>query len=222
MTLPYSSKLVNKALSLRSNGYSYEEISKKLKIAKSSAYLWCSQVKLNEKAKKRISSRMAIGIKKAKEVLKTKKEKVIKKISDDSNNYLSQIETSKIINKLLCAFLYWGEGEKNRNAVVFVNSDPIMIGSFLNLLRGSFILDEKKFRCLVHVHEYHNDKEIKSYWSEITNIPLTQFSKSYLKPHTGKNFRVGYKGTISIRYYDYKIALELGFIYNRFAERLIK
>lgn len=220
MTLPYSSNLVNKAMILRKEGYSYKEISTKLKIAKSGAYLWCNQVKLNEKAKKRISGRMAIGIKKAKEVLKAKKEKILKKISNDSDDYLLLTKSNKEINKLLCSFLFWGEGEKNRNAVVFVNSDPIMIKCFLNLLRSSFVLDESKFRGLVHVHEYHNDNEIKKYWSGITNIPLKQFSKSYLKPHTGKNSRKGYKGTISIRYYDYKIALELGFIYNRFAERL--
>jgi len=222
MTLPYSFKLVNEALSLRKSGYSYEEISKKLKIAKSSAFLWCHKIKLDEKAKKRISGRMAIGIMKAKEIQKIKKEQVIKKISDDSDNYLSQIQPNQENNKLLCSFLYWGEGEKNRNAMVFVNSDPIMVKCFLNLLRSSFTLDESKFRGLVHIHEYHNDTEIKKYWSKITNIPLNQFSKSYLKPHTGRNIREGYKGTISIRYYDYKIALELGFIYNRFAERLIK
>jgi hypothetical protein len=222
MTFIYSSNLVNKALSLRKDGYSYKEISGKLKIAKSSAYLWCNKIILNNKAKKRISGRMAIGIKKAKEVLKTKKDKVFKKIFDNSNTYLSKMKFNNKINKLLCSFLYWGEGEKNRNTVVFANSDPIMIKCFLNLLRSSFSLDEKKFRGLVHIHEYHNDNEVKKYWSEVTNIPLNQFLKSYRKPHTGKNVRAGYKGTISVRYYDYKIALELGFIYNRFAERLIK
>ncbi|PIU37098.1 hypothetical protein COS77_02310 [Candidatus Roizmanbacteria bacterium CG06_land_8_20_14_3_00_34_14] len=222
MTLPYSSSLVNEALRLRKNGYSYEEISKKLKIAKSSAYLWCNQVVLNEKAKKRISGRMAIGIKKAKEVLKTKKDNIMKIISDNSNNYVSKIESNKEFNKLLCSFLYWGEGSKNTNSLIFTNSNPKMIRSYLNLLRESFELDESKFRALVHVHEYHEDIEIKKYWSKITNIPLSQFSKSYLKPHTSKNIREGYKGTISIRYYNYKIALELSFIYNRFADKLIK
>ncbi len=222
MTLPYSFSLVNEALDLRKNGYSYEEISKKLKIAKSSAYLWCNQIKLNEKAKKRISARMAIGIAKAKEVLKIKKEKVVSKISENADKYLSKIESNKEFNKLLCSFLFWGEGEKNRNTIVFANSDPTMINCFLKLLRSSFVLDERKFRGLVHAHEYHNEIEIKNYWSKVTNIPLSQFSKSYLKPHTGKNYRQGYKGTISVRYYDYKIALELGFIYNRFAQNLIK
>lgn len=97
-----------------------------------------------------------------------------------------------------------------------------MVKTFLKLLRSTFILDEKKFRALVHIHEYHNEKEIKAFWSKVTGIPLTQFNKSYLKTHTKKIIRKNYKGTISIRYYDYKIALELSFIYNIFAKKLIK
>ena len=165
---------------------------------------------------------MVTSAKKAKEVLKTKKDNIMKIISDNSNNYVSKIESNKEFNKLLCSFLYWGEGSKNTNSLIFTNSNPKMIRSYLNLLRESFELDESKFRALVHVHEYHEDIEIKKYWSKITNIPLSQFSKSYLKPHTSKNIREGYKGTISIRYYNYKIALELSFIYNRFADKLIK
>lgn len=222
MTLPYSSKLVNQALKLRKNGFSYEEISKELNIAKSSAYSWCRNVKLNENAQKRISNRMAIGMKKAKEVLRLKKARIINDLFENVDVCLSKIELSKEYNKLLCSFLYWGEGSKNTNSLIFTNSDPTMIKIFLTLLRTSFKLDEKKFRALVHVHEYHNEVEIKNYWAQITKIPLSQFCKSYLKPHTKKIIREGYKGTISIRYYDYKIALELGFIYNRFAQRLIK
>lgn len=218
----YPFDVVNDALDLRKNGYSYEEISKKLKIAKSSAYLWCSKIVLSQKAKKRIAGRLAIGMTKAKKVLRDKKNKITKEIISKADFYLSQNKSNKEIYKLLCSFLFWAEGEKNTSSVVFINSDPLMITCFLTLFRSSFELDEKKFRALVHIHEYHNEIEIKNYWSKITHISLSQFLKSYLKPHTTKTIREGYKGTISIRYYDYKIALELGFIYNRFVERIMK
>jgi len=177
-------------------------------------------ITLNKKAKKRIAGRLALGMVKAKEVLKAKKNKLSKEIEIIAKNYVLQNKTNKKINKLLCSLLYWAEGEKNSSAVVFINSNPLMIKCFLTLFRSSFKLDEKKFRALVHVHEYHNEINIKKYWSKITNVPISQFSRSYLKPHTKIIIREGYKGTISVRYYDYKIALELGFIYNRFAENL--
>lgn len=219
--MPYPFDIVTKALELRKNGYSYEEISKKLNVAKSTAYLWCNQVVLNEKAKKRITGRLVIGMTKAKAVLKAKRDKIIKEIMDRVDIYLVRNKSNKNTNKTLCSFLYWAEGEKKSNSVTFVNSDSLMIKCFLTLFRSSFKLDEKKFRALIHVHEYHNEIEMKNYWSNITDIPLSQFSKSYLKPHTKKTIREGYKGTISIRYYDYKIALELGFVYNRFAKKLV-
>jgi hypothetical protein len=220
MTLAYSSETLNQASNLRKQGYSYEEISKKLSIAKSSAHLWCKNIILNKSAKKRIAGRLAIGMAKAKEVLRNKRNKLIQGTIENVDLYLKYQSDNSY--KILCSFLYWGEGEKSTNKIIFANSDPKMIVTFITLLRSSFELDEKKFRALVHVHEYHNEKEIKEYWSRLTSIPLSQFSKSYLKPHTSKIIRAGYKGTISIRYYDYKIALELGFIYNRFAENLIK
>jgi hypothetical protein len=218
----YSSNFVEKAAKLRKEGFSYEEISKELKIAKSSAYLWCKQVILNQKAKERLKKRLAIGMVRAKEVLRIKRDKKIKEIIDRVKLYISKLKSNNEINKLLCSFLYWAEGEKTTASVTFINSNPTMISTFLKLLRSSFVLDEKKFRCLVHIHEYHSNEEIKKYWSVITKIPINQFSKSYLKPHTKKRIRDNYKGTVSIRYYDHKIALELSFIYNMFADLIIQ
>ena len=78
-------------------------------------------------------------------------------------------------------------------------------------MRFSFKLDERKFRAMLHLHDYHNEKKI---------IPISQFSKSYKKPHTGKRKREGYPGSTRIRYYYSKIALELRTIYNTFADSL--
>ena len=52
------------------------------------------------------------------------------------------------------------------------------------------------------------------------NIPLSQFSKSYLKTNTKTSTRERYQGCIGICYYDSKIALGLRSIYNTFAKNL--
>ncbi|EKD62724.1 MAG: hypothetical protein ACD_52C00077G0001 [uncultured bacterium] len=87
-------------------------------------------------------------------------------------------------------------------------------------MRFSFKLDERKFRAMLHLHDYHNEKKIMIFWSDLTQIPISQFSKSYKKPHTGKRKREGYPGSTRIRYYYSKIALELRTIYNTFADSL--
>ncbi len=56
--------------------------------------------------------------------------------------------------------------------------------------------------------------ELKTFWSEVTSIPLTQFNKSYRKTNTGKTKKAGYQGCASIYYYDAKIAKELTALYN--------
>ncbi len=92
-----------------------------------------------------------------------------------------------------------------------------MIATFMLSLRKSFQVNEHKFRALVHIHEYHNEEQVKQFWSKISRISLSQFSKSYLKPHTKKRIRPDYRGSLRIRYYDAKIALELRSIYNTLA-----
>lgn len=216
----HNKNVIYKAKKLRKEGNSFGEISKKINVAKSTAYLWVNRIELDKEGKKRLEKKRVLARLKALKVLKDKRDDLKEDIKKLAVKTIKKIHFSKETKKILCAFLYWGEGSKNTNSLIFTNSDPEMIKTFLNLLRSSFLLDESKFRALLHVHEYHNEKEIKNYWSKIANIPLSQFSKSYLKPHTKKNIRTGYKGTISISYYDYKIALELRFIYNRLAESL--
>lgn len=99
-----------------------------------------------------------------------------------------------------------------------MNSDPKMIETFLKLFRIAFTTNESKFRALVHIHEYHNGEKQRKFWSELTKIPINQFSKNYLKPHTKKRIRDGYQGCIRIRYYDATIALELRTFYNTLAK----
>jgi hypothetical protein len=101
-----------------------------------------------------------------------------------------------------------------------MNSDPIMVASFLKLLRQSFNLDESKFRVLIHLHEYHNEAEILDYWSKVTQISRSQFTKSYHKPHTGTNNHPDYKGSCKIKYYDSYLAKLLTVIYQKTAQSI--
>lgn len=94
-----------------------------------------------------------------------------------------------------------------------------MIMTFLSLLRQSFSLDEKKFHVSIHLHEYHDPELIKEFWINTTQIPVAQFIKPYLKPHTAIRKKDNYKGCITIRYYDVKIARELTAVYNALGEK---
>jgi hypothetical protein len=219
MSYPVETK--EKAEKLRTRGYSLSEISHILKIYKSTASVWLKDIELNQKAQKRLEKRHILGQYKAMQTVKIKRDLIKNKIDEISVHSIKNIKLNKELYKLLCSFLFWTEGGKSTDSYVFfTNSDPKMVATFVKLIRNSYELDESKFRALVHIHKYHDEKEIKNFWSKITDFPLAQFSKSYQKPNTGKRIRDNYMGTIRIRYYDYKIALELRSLYNTFVREI--
>lgn len=203
-------KIIGKAKSLRLNGFSFREISEKLEISKSTASLWLRHVKLSLKAKERISNLGICGRAKAIKTNRRKRETEDAIIVEKVEDYLTN---AKIDLKVACSLLYWGEGTKHKSnsAVSFTNADPEMISYFLYVFRNSFNLDEKKFRALIHLHEYHNAEKQLKFWSGVTHIPTGQFNKSYLKKNTGKNKKENYPGCINIKYFDSKIYKELIF-----------
>jgi hypothetical protein len=210
-----------KAFRSRYFGYSIPEISEKLKISKSTASLWLREAPISLSGQKRLLQKRLSARKKSIATRKTQKQKLEMEIENNVLKALDKIHFDKEIFRILCAVLYWAEGEKTSLSLVsFTNSDPQTVSLFLKLLRQSFVVDNRKFRALVHIHEYHNDSQVRKFWSRITGIPLNQFFRSYKKPHTGKRIKKEYRGTISVRYYDYRIALELHSVYNELCKNL--
>lgn len=207
-------KIIEKAKYFRRNGFSLREISEKLGISKSTASLWLRHIMLSPEAEERISNLGIRGRVKAIETNRKKREAGDATIVQKVESYFISV---KIDFKIACSLLYWCEGAKHKlnSAVSFTNADPEMISYFLYLFRNSFNLNEKKFRALIHLHEYHNAEKQLNFWSEVTKIPASQFYKSYLKKNTGKNKKENYPGCINIRYADSKIYKELIFIIRK-------
>jgi len=206
-----------KARKLRKDGFSFREISEKLGISKSTASLWLRGIELSVSAKKRIIDLGVAGRRKATETNDRKRIDENKKILEKIERNFEGISCSEIDYKVECALLYWCEGTKyeKNTSVSFINADPEMIRYFLYVFRKAFNLDEKKFRALIHLHEYHDAARQLKFWSDITKIPINQFNKPYLKKNTGKNKKENYPGCISIRYSDIRIYKEIMFIIKK-------
>lgn len=216
--MAYSIAIKQKAIALRKEGLSLREIVNELNIAKSTASEWLSPIELSPTAQARLKEKQILGQYKTvllKKEYKEQQRQIARKMAKD---ILQSIQLSKTFFKLCCALVWWCEGNKDTTQLTFTNSDPSLVKCFLFLLRGGFTIDESKFRILIHLHDYHEDEKQKHFWSEITNIPQSQFYKSYLKPHTAVRKHENYQGCIAISYYDAKIAKELEAIYNAFSE----
>lgn len=115
------------------------------------------------------------------------------------DNLLPEEENLRIAGVML----YWGEGTKSGNSVVFTNSDPDMIMLFLRFLRVICGVDEDRLRLLLHLYSDQNEKDMKLFWSKVTSISLDQFSKTYIhEKKKGVYKKISKYGTISLRYSD--------------------
>lgn len=211
----YNNILKSQAISLRKAGYSIKQISVMLNVAKSTSSVWLSGVPLGNAAKDRIDRRSAAARQRGVLERKRRLSIVYRNIESLVQEELEELKLSRTVKRLLCSFLYWGEGSKTRKDLRFMNSDPKAIATYLMLLRESFIIDELKLKARLHIHEYHNEKRQLIFWSKITKIPLHRIS-IYRKPNSGKRKRAGYPGCISINYCDAKIFTALTGYYKFF------
>ncbi len=209
------------ALTLRKTGRSLNEISSALNVSKGSVSLWVRNVRLSEKAQRRILQRRELGIQKAKKVRLARTAERLEEAARFATAVLSRVVDDKDNARLACALLYWCEGEKTKSdkSLVFTNSDSLLVKAFLRTLRKGYEVDERKFRVCIHLHSYHIAKQQLLFWSKVTTIPITQFIRPYQKSNSGKNVRMGYAGCASIRYHDVRIARQVQATARAFLKR---
>ena len=194
----------NKIIDLRKTGLSINELNKKTGVTKSTLSLWLRDVKLSDKGKERLIKRITSARFNTAEKRKAQTRTLEQRYLEEAK---AEIINNPNYEKIICAIMYWCEGNKSvKDGVTFTNSDPTLISKYLELLRKSFDIDERKFHPCIHLHEYHSPDKQLAFWSKITRIKEQQFIRPYLKPNTGKYKREGYQGCISLRYSDNDLA----------------
>ena len=168
------------AIKLRQSGYSYNEISKKLKIPKSTLSGWFSRVnnlrtitKRNiEKAKKRWAANIiAYNKHRAKLAHKAWRE--------TQNEAIQEIKKlSKQDLKLVGSALYWAEGYKRGKwNVIFCNSDPSMIRLMMKFFQKICKIPISKIKVQIQLYPNISVKSATNYWSGVTKLSFKQFLK---------------------------------------------
>jgi hypothetical protein len=109
--------------------------------------------------------------------------------------------------KIAGVMLYWGEGTKKNSSVAFANSDPRMMQVFLRFLRIVCGVSEERLHVTLHYYEDQNPEELTSFWSNIMNLPESQFYKPFLHKKNAKGTyrELSTHGTVSIQYSDKKL-----------------
>jgi len=220
-------RLKEKVIKLRKQGKIYKEILKilKINIPKSTLSYWCHNLPLPFGYQRKIQEYNKFNLNKARQlalIVNREKRKNYLQSIIIHNQHLVTVLKNQNIAKIALVMLYLGEGSKTRKgSLIFGNSDPLIIGLFLRLLRRCYRIDERKFRCTLQCRADQNIKKLEKYWSQITRIPYSQFYRARVDPRTvGKPSKnLNYKGVCRIDYFSADIFNELKIIAQLISEK---
>lgn len=171
------------ARELRKQGWSLRAITKRVKCSKSAVSRWIEDIPLTAEQIAKLKSNQDRGRAAAANHpngQRLKWERIRNSIKAASKNEIPS-EYSMESLKLIGAALYWGEGyNAGRNSIIFANSDPGMIKFMMLFFRKVCNVPETKLRGSVNIHPHLDIEKAIKFWSEISEIPLTQFHKPLL------------------------------------------
>ena len=208
-------KLKEEAISFRRKGLSIVQIEKQLGINRSTLSGWFKDVKLTKKQKEKLLLNSKNGLlaaqKKGGQWHADQGNQRRMAIRGEVRSFLSDIIIDKKIGELLLAMFYLAEGGKKENSFVIANSNPEILKSIISLQRYLYQLDEKKFRCSLHLRKDQDENNLKIFWSKTLGIPEFKFTKTQFDKRTNKKTYDHYKGVCVVHYFD--MALQRRILY---------
>jgi hypothetical protein len=155
---------------LRGQGRSIKSIARELHIAQSTASLWVRDVPLSPEQRERLArltDRQRAGL--------------LTQVHAAREARLDAQELGRVIARIdeplhwAGCMLFWAEGSKRRNAVVFTNSDDEMMRFFLRFLRECYDVPDEKIRLSINCFLGNGKtiEEIEAWWLERLELPAT-------------------------------------------------
>lgn len=174
-----------KAIELRQKGLSYDEILASIPVAKSTLSLWLRSVHLAKRQKQRLTERKRLAQIKGAQARHNQRLESSKVIISEALNEIGEISEREL--KLIGAALYWAEGSKQKEhmvsqRVIFANSDPFMIITFLHWLQ---LICKINFHDLIfelYIHESGDINRAKIFWINLLKISADNL-RVYFKKH---------------------------------------
>lgn len=170
------------AIRLRKNGWSINQIYRKLRVAKGSVSLWVRDTHLSSEQLQELTERgQSKEVIERRRITRLKRENARRQlIINKAKSEIVHISDKDLF--LLGVALYWAEGSKTKRGVVELsNSDPELIKVGMRFFRESCHVPEKKFRGHVHLHPHLDNSKAEKFWSSVSGIPLNQFFKTSMQ-----------------------------------------
>ncbi len=161
---------------LREDGYSYNFISEKIGISKSTLSGWLSGVPYtpNKETIARIGkARAASGEWKAKRKLES-----FEQAARAAKNEIGKITKRDLF--MLGIGIYIGEGAKTNDHIRVINADPKIIKFAVGWFEKVCGLSRENFRIRLHLYPDNNIEQCIKFWSGASGIPMNQFQKTHI------------------------------------------
>lgn len=196
-----SKEIFQKVIELRKKGFSYTEIQKETKIAKSTINSWLTFAGLTltkehlEISRKRYVANNVIATAASKITRAKKKDEDIQKfIGNQKINFSDPLFVAGVM-------LYEAEGSKSESNG-FSNSDFRLINLYIKFLEKYFDLSKDKnmaFRLYIHEIRIDDLNRIKRFWSNKLSIDIDRFAVSWKHNIVAKiQENLDYVGQISV------------------------
>jgi hypothetical protein len=171
-----------KSLELRAEGYSYNYISRKLDVPKSTLSNWLKDLSF---IPNKITSKAIINSQQ-KAISASRSDRIISlvKAREYAEQNIKNLSSREIL--LIGMGIYIGEGSKAYNTTRIVNSDPRIIKFSLLWLKKCFGLSDENIKIRIHIYPDNDEKKTLEFWMNQLNLKKYFFQTFYIDRRINK------------------------------------
>ncbi len=197
-----------RAVQLRKEGKTYQEIRTLVPVSKSTLSLWLREVGLAKQQAQRITAKKRAAQRKGADAKHEQRLQRMAAVFAEAKKDVPKLSRHDL---WLCGvLLYWGEGSKEKlyrggQQIDFGNTDPAMIRLFILWLRRIMHVPDELIDLSIYIHESHRTHidHISRFWLAIADMPHGIIKYVHYKKHRvatkRHNTREEYRGTLRIR-----------------------
>lgn len=194
--------LRERAAEYRRSGYSYNIISRKLGLSKSTLSDWLRDISFTP------NNIVLRRVKRAQlKSARFKNKQRIANIEEMKKMAIKEIGRLRKRDLLFLGIgLYLGEGTKLNEQITFINADKEIIRIALKWFKGVCGLGNKNIIPRIHLYPDVSTSKAIDYWSRITCLPRKQFAKTQIDRRINKLKKKRHKllfGTLHLRIKSY-------------------
>ncbi|GAA3929592.1 helix-turn-helix domain-containing protein [Actinoplanes auranticolor] len=176
-----------RALELRAQGWSVNDLATEIGVAKSTAHAWVKHIPLDRdseraRRKQEHAAVMAAGRWDAKREERDRRQS---EVHAQAAHVVGELSDRDLL--MIGAAVYWCEGAKSKpwrrvDRLTFINSDPGLIALFLRFLAVCG-RDAESVNYRVHIHETADAEAAVAWWAEQLQVPRRLFQRPTIKRH---------------------------------------